>query len=49
MTAYARRLAHHPLRVLLPAMILAWFTATALLAAHRGSERRLQFDGAVHR
>jgi hypothetical protein len=49
MTAYAARLAHHPLRVILPALILAWFAATAVLAAHRGAERRLQFDGAVHR
>jgi len=46
---YAPRLTHHPLRLLLAAMLLAWFAATALLAAHRGAERRLGFDGAAQR
>jgi hypothetical protein len=47
--SYASRLTHHPLRVAIPVMILAWFTATAILAAQRGAERRLEFDGVVHR
>ena len=45
----ARRLTHHPHRLLLAVVLLAWFTATAFLAAHRGAERRMHFDGAVQR
>jgi hypothetical protein len=45
--SHASRLTHHhPLRILLPVLILAWFTATALLASQRGAERRMHFDGA---
>ena len=48
--AHARRLTqHHPHRLLLAAMLLTWFSATALLAAHRGAERRMGFDGAAQR
>jgi hypothetical protein len=49
----AVRLHHLPrrssLRVLLTLALLAWATATAVLAAHRGAERRMTFDGAVQR
>jgi hypothetical protein len=48
-STHARRLTHHPHRLLLAAMLLTWFSATALLAAHRGAERRMDFDGAAHR
>lgn len=44
---YVRRLPHHPHRLLLSVVLLTWFTATALLASHRGAERRLGFDGAA--
>jgi len=46
----ATRLTHSPLRVLVPVVaLLAWVTATTVLASHRGAERRMTFDGAVHR
>lgn len=45
----ATRLTRSPLRMLVPLVLLAWMTTTTVLASHRGAERRMTFDGAVHR
>lgn len=48
-STYSRRLPHRPRRLLLSLVILTWLSAAALLAADRGAERRMGFDGAAQR
>lgn len=48
-SALSTHLTRSPLRMLLTVMLLAWVTATIVLASHRGAQRRMTFDGAVHR